>query len=52
MLNQLDDTQRELARSLAWFSPIFEHDVRSARTSRRTITWSGVLRSLDRLREA
>jgi Bacterial membrane protein YfhO len=43
----------ELERSLDWFAPLYEDDAtRSARTSRRMITWSGVLRSLDRLREA
>jgi hypothetical protein len=43
----------ELARSLDWFAPLYEKDAtRAAHTSRRTVNWSGVLRSLDRLREA
>jgi hypothetical protein len=41
----------ELARSLAWFEPLYEPGA-SARTSRRAITWEGVLRARDRLRES
>jgi hypothetical protein len=41
----------ELARSLDWFAPLYEPGA-SSRTSRRTISWSGVIRSLDRLRAA
>ena len=43
----------ELSRSLDWFAPLYESGpgVR-ARTSRRAITWDGVLRARDRLREA
>src|SRR5206468_4197577 len=45
----------ELARSLAWFAPLYEPDEQAAAaatTSRRTITWDGVLRARERLREA
>jgi hypothetical protein len=43
----------ELARSLAWFEPLYDRQPgRSARTSRRTITWAGVIRGRERLREA
>jgi hypothetical protein len=41
----------ELTRSLAWFAPLYEPGD-AARTSRRTITWAGVLRARDRLRAA
>ncbi|HMB02345.1 MAG TPA: hypothetical protein VKP69_01230, partial [Isosphaeraceae bacterium] len=41
----------ELSRSLAWFAPLYEPGD-AARTSRRTITWAGVLRARDRLRAA
>ncbi|HEX8199132.1 MAG TPA: hypothetical protein VF590_01500, partial [Isosphaeraceae bacterium] len=43
----------ELERSLRWFEPLFEPEApQAARTSRRRITWSGVLRAGDRLRAA
>ena len=44
----------ELSRSVSFFDPIFEPepDGRSARTSRRPITWAGIARGLDRLRLA
>jgi hypothetical protein len=47
----------ELTRSLDWFAPLYAADPGpearlAARTSRRTITWDGVLRARDRLREA
>jgi hypothetical protein len=41
----------ELARSLDWFAPLYATDS-AARTSRRSITWDGVLRGRERLREA
>ncbi len=41
----------ELSRSLDWFEPLYEPD-RRARSSRRAIEWSGVLRARQRLREA
>jgi hypothetical protein len=42
----------ELARSLDWLGPLYEADSGSnAHTSRRTVTWNGVLRAHDRLRE-
>ncbi len=41
----------ELARSLAWFAPLFDNDGRGS-TSRRPITWAGVLRARERLRAA
>ena len=41
----------ELTRSLNWFAPLYASDSR-ALTSRRTITWDGVLRSRERLCEA
>ena len=41
----------ELARSLDWFAPLYAADS-AASTSRRTITWDGVLRGRERLREA
>jgi hypothetical protein len=41
----------ELARSLAWFAPLYESG-REAESSRGTITWSGVLRARERLEEA
>jgi hypothetical protein len=41
----------ELSRSLAWLAPLYEPGAR-ARTSRRDVTWFGVLRARDRLREA
>jgi hypothetical protein len=41
----------ELGRSLDWFEPLYATDA-VARTSRRTVTWDGVLRSRERLREA
>jgi hypothetical protein len=40
----------EMQSSLDWFAPLFEPG--SSRTSRRTITWDGVLRALDRLKLA
>jgi hypothetical protein len=45
----------ELGRSLAWFSPLYEPvspGQAAARTSRRAITWDGVLRAHDRLCDA
>jgi hypothetical protein len=41
----------ELSRSLAWFAPLYGPG-RSARTSRREVTWTGVVRALDWLHEA
>ncbi len=41
----------ELSRSLSWFAPLYEPGGTS-RTSRREVTWEGVLRRRDRLREA
>ena len=41
----------ELSRNLDWFAPLYEPD-REPRSSRRAITWAGVLRARDRLREA
>jgi hypothetical protein len=41
----------ELARSLRWFDPLYEPG-EAAQTSRRQVTWDGVLRSRQRLREA
>src|SRR5262249_18043664 len=43
----------ELSRNLDWFEPLYEPEKgRSSHTSRRTITWAGVLRARDRLRAA
>ena len=41
----------ELARSLEWFAPLYSPGP-EASTSRREITWEGVIRAGDRLREA
>ena len=41
----------ELARSLDWFAPLYSPGP-EASTSRREITWDGVIRARDRLREA
>ncbi|MEJ7638858.1 MAG: YfhO family protein [Singulisphaera sp.] len=41
----------ELARSLDWFAPLYSPGP-EASTSRRGITWEGVIRARDRLREA
>jgi len=41
----------ELARSVRWLSPLYEA-VRAAAPSRRTVTWAGVARARERLREA
>ena len=41
----------ELARSLAWFSPLYGPGP-GARSSRRTATWAGVIRARDRLEAA
>jgi hypothetical protein len=41
----------ELTRSLDWFEPLYEPGPGS-RSSRRTVSWAGVLRARDRLREA
>ncbi len=38
----------ELARSLAWFDPIYEPSG-SGRTSRSSVTWESAIRGLDRL---
>jgi hypothetical protein len=40
----------ELTRNLDWLAPLYEKA--TARTSRRTITWNGVTRSLDQIRES
>jgi len=43
----------ELAGSLAWFAPLYEPEPgRVERTSRRAITWAGVIRARDRLARA
>ena len=43
----------ELAASLAWFAPLYEPERgRVERTSRRAITWAGVIRARDRLESA
>ncbi len=43
----------EVARSVSWFEPLYEPDPdRPIHTSRREITWKGVMRGLDRLRAA
>lgn len=41
----------ELTRSLAWFAPLYEPS-HEAPSSRRTITWQGVVRARDRLATA
>jgi hypothetical protein len=41
----------ELARSLAWFAPLYE-PARCARSSRGTVTWRGVIAARDRLLES
>ncbi len=41
----------ELARSLSWFAPLFEHDGRPL-SSRSAVTWYGVLEARDRLRDS
>ena len=41
----------EMARSLQWFAPLYEPGD-EAQTSRREITWEGVQRARDRLRDA
>jgi hypothetical protein len=41
----------ELSRSLSWFAPLYGPGGAS-RTSRREVTWEGVLRARDRLGEA
>jgi hypothetical protein len=41
----------ELSRNADWFEPLYEPGGKG-RTSRRTVTWAGVLRARDRLREA
>jgi hypothetical protein len=41
----------ELSRNLKWLAPLYEPGA-AARTSRRDITWAGVIRARDRLREA
>jgi hypothetical protein len=40
----------ELTRNLEWFAPLFEPG--RSRTSRRTITWAGVVRTIAQLRAA
>jgi hypothetical protein len=40
----------ELTQSLRWFDALYEPD--SSRTSRRDVSWHGVIRTLDRLRAA
>jgi hypothetical protein len=45
----------ELTRNLEWLAPLYAPDPDAgtkAQTSRRAITWDGVLRARDRLREA
>jgi hypothetical protein len=43
----------ELAANLDWFEPIYEPEPdRRARSSRRTVTWEGILRSRERLEAA
>ena len=43
----------EARRSLDWLEPLFEPEPgRPSRTSRREVTWEGVLRARDRLRDA
>jgi Bacterial membrane protein YfhO len=41
----------ELARSLAWFEPIYEPNG-PGQTSRSPVTWQSAIRGLDRLRDA
>jgi hypothetical protein len=41
----------ELDRSLAWFAPLYD-DTSGSPTSRSTITWTGAIRSRDRLAES
>jgi hypothetical protein len=41
----------ELSRALDWLAPLYEHDGRGA-SSRRPVTWAGVVRAKERLREA
>jgi hypothetical protein len=41
----------ELSRSLRWFAPLYEADARPP-SSRREVTWGGVLRARDRLIES
>jgi hypothetical protein len=41
----------ELASSLAWFDPLYQASP-AARTSRRAVTWEGVIRARARLRES
>jgi hypothetical protein len=41
----------ELARSVEWFAPVYPLQ-RGARTSRRSVTWAGVLRAQQQLCEA
>ena len=51
----LDDARNydsvELSRNLTYFAPLYEPGPK-ARTSRREITWDGVLRARDRLEDA
>jgi hypothetical protein len=41
----------ELARSLNWFAPLYE-DTSRTKTSRSELTWTGVIRSRDRLADS
>jgi hypothetical protein len=41
----------ELARSLNWFAPLYENASRT-KTSRSELTWTGVIRSRDRLADS
>ncbi len=41
----------ESSRSLAWFEPLYEPS-NGSKSSRRTITWAGVARARERLKEA
>jgi hypothetical protein len=43
----------EARRNLDWFGPLYESGPATrSKTSRRTVTWDGVVRARDRLREA
>jgi hypothetical protein len=41
----------ELARSLSWFAPLYE-DASGTRTSRSDVSWTGVVRSRERLADS
>lgn len=42
----------ELARSLDWFAPLYDHASANNRSSRGDVTWVSVARARDRLRES